>query len=91
MHLRQPRSLGAVCLGEILRQQGCRSPVQADIRADSPCARGHEETIRHFEELGRYLGVGITNLVNGFNPQSVIIGGPLSDARAWIEDTRDRS
>jgi len=48
---------------------------------------GHQETIRHFEELGRYLGVGITNLVNGFNPQSVIIGGPLSDARPWIEDT----
>ena len=38
MHLRQPRLLGAVCLGEILRQQGCRSPVQADIRADSPCS-----------------------------------------------------
>lgn len=48
---------------------------------------GHQETIRHFEELGRYLGVGITNLVNGFNPQSVIIGGPLSDARPWIEET----
>lgn len=48
---------------------------------------GHKETIRHFEELGRYLGVGITNLVNGFNPQSVIIGGPLSDARPWIEET----
>ncbi|ANA79495.1 ROK family protein [Paenibacillus glucanolyticus] len=49
--------------------------------------QGHEETIRHFEELGRFLGVGITNLVNGFNPQSVIIGGPLSDARPWIEET----
>ncbi|GAE09372.1 sulfite reductase [Paenibacillus sp. JCM 10914] len=48
---------------------------------------GHPEAIRQFEELGRYLGVGITNLVNGFNPQSVIIGGPLSDARAWLEPT----
>lgn len=49
--------------------------------------QGHEGTIRHFYKLGHYLGVGITNLVNGFNPQSVIIGGPLSDARAWLEDT----
>lgn len=49
--------------------------------------QGHQETIQHFEELGRYLGIGITNLVNGFNPESVIIGGPLSDARPWIEET----
>lgn len=48
---------------------------------------GHAETIRHFQEVGRYLGIGITNLVNGFNPQSVIIGGPLSDAKTWIEDS----
>lgn len=47
--------------------------------------QGHAQTITHFSEIGRYLGVGITNLVNGFNPQSVIIGGPLSDAREWIE------
>ncbi|WP_422658355.1 ROK family protein [Paenibacillus sp. EC2-1] len=49
--------------------------------------QGHDNTIAHFENIGRYLGVGITNLVNGFNPQSVVIGGPLSDAREWIQDT----
>lgn len=49
--------------------------------------QGHDNTIAHFENIGRYLGVGITNLVNGFNPQSVVIGGPLSDARNWIQDT----
>lgn len=49
--------------------------------------QGHDHTIAHFENIGRYLGVGIINLVNGFNPQSVVIGGPLSDAREWIQDT----
>lgn len=49
--------------------------------------QGHDETLAHFSEIGRYLGVGITNLVNGFNPQSVVIGGPLADAREWIQDT----
>ncbi|UNK17821.1 ROK family protein [Paenibacillus sp. N3/727] len=52
--------------------------------------QGHAETIDHFSEMGRYLGVGITNLVNGFNPQSVVIGGPLSDARDWIGDTMQK-
>ena len=52
--------------------------------------QGHAETIEHFSEMGRYLGVGITNLVNSFNPQSVVIGGPLSDAREWIRDTMQK-
>ena len=37
--------------------------------AGDPVARGAIETI------GRALGVGITNLVNIFNPQVVVIGG----------------
>lgn len=52
--------------------------------------QGHGETIKHFSEVGRYLGIGITNLVNGFNPQSVVIGGPLTDARDWIGDTMQK-
>ncbi|KKO53052.1 ROK family transcriptional regulator [Paenibacillus sp. DMB20] len=49
--------------------------------------QGDASVIGHFSEMGRYLGIGITNLVNGFNPQLVVIGGPLSDAREWIGGT----
>ncbi|MFC7678491.1 ROK family protein [Paenibacillus sp. GCM10028914] len=49
--------------------------------------QGHVGTIDHFSEIGRFIGIGLTNLVNSFNPQSVVIGGPLSDAREWIEKT----
>jgi glucokinase len=34
-----------------------------------------------FREIGRYLGVGIANLVNIFSPQAVILGGGL--IAAW--------
>ncbi|NMO97257.1 ROK family transcriptional regulator [Paenibacillus lemnae] len=44
----------------------------------------HPQVVRHFADMGRFLGVGITNLVNSFNPQRVVIGGPLADARPWI-------
>lgn len=67
--------------------KGDRLPARRTSALIRHAEEGHAETIRHFQELGRYLGIGITNLVNGFNPQSVIIGGPLSDARAWIGDT----
>ena len=90
MHLRQPRRWELYASEKSYDSKGAALPSRRTSELIHH-ARGHEETIRHFEELGRYLGVGITNLVNGFNPQSVIIGGPLSDARAWIEDTRDRS
>jgi len=31
-------------------------------------------------EAGRYLGIGIANLINIFNPEAVIIGGGVKDA-----------
>ena len=38
-----------------------------------------------YTEIGRYLGIGITNIVNSFNPELIIIGGPLADAKDWLE------
>ncbi|MFI2858029.1 ROK family protein [Paenibacillus sp. JSM ZJ436] len=45
---------------------------------------GDKDVISLFAGIGRFLGIGITNLVNSFNPQRVVIGGPLADARPWI-------
>jgi len=52
--------------------------------------------IRMLERVARYLGIGIANLVNIFNPQLVIIGGGMAKARQYIEDVvwetvKDRS
>jgi predicted NBD/HSP70 family sugar kinase len=32
------------------------------------------------QEMAKYLGIGIANLVNVFNPQLVVLGGALSQA-----------
>lgn len=37
-----------------------------------------------FEEMGEYLGIGIANLVNLFNPELVIIAGGLSKAEELL-------
>ena len=34
--------------------------------------------------IGRYLGIGVANAVNIFNPELVVIGGRLSLARDWL-------
>lgn len=38
-----------------------------------------------FTEIGAYLGYGINNIINTFNPDQVIIGNRLSMAKDWIE------
>ncbi len=46
---------------------------------------GDAGTLAMYAEIGRRLGIGITNLVNGFNPEKIVVGGPLTEAKAWIE------
>jgi glucokinase len=43
--------------------------------------RGEENFLSLFEEMGFYLGVGLANLINIFNPENVVIGGGLLEAQ----------
>jgi glucokinase-like ROK family protein len=36
--------------------------------------------------VGNYLGIGINNIINTFNPDQVIIGNRLAFAKEWIEE-----
>ncbi|MBS3917676.1 MAG: ROK family protein [Deltaproteobacteria bacterium] len=42
---------------------------------------GDETALNVFNEMGGYLGLGLVNLVNLFNPEKIVIGGKVS--RAW--------
>ncbi len=44
-----------------------------------------ETTVRQvLDDVGRYLGIGIANLLNAFNPSLVVLGGVLSLAGPYI-------
>ncbi|MFJ7848890.1 ROK family protein [Peribacillus sp. NPDC097206] len=48
----------------------------------------HNEGIRDlFKEIGQYLGIGISNISNTFNPQQIIIGNRLAMAKDWLRDS----
>jgi predicted NBD/HSP70 family sugar kinase len=54
----------------------------ADFSRLVDAALGGEEAARAaLVETGRYLGVGISNIIKGLSPKSVIVGGEI--ARAW--------
>ncbi|PAE36766.1 ROK family transcriptional regulator [Bacillus sp. 7884-1] len=46
---------------------------------------GDETAQKLFGEIGTYLGYGINNIINTFNPDQVILGNRLALARQWIE------
>ncbi|WP_342563089.1 ROK family transcriptional regulator [Paenibacillus sp. FSL R7-0345] len=45
---------------------------------------GQEDVLQHFASIGEYLGIGVTNLINSFNPELIVIGGALSEAEPWL-------
>ncbi|WP_027409721.1 ROK family transcriptional regulator [Anoxybacteroides tepidamans] len=48
-------------------------------------AQNNEAVLQLFARIGHFLGIGINNLINTFNPQQVIIGNRLSMAKHWLE------
>ncbi|MHA0857894.1 ROK family protein [Paenibacillus sp. CMAA1364] len=82
--------------------RGCWELYASEIAYDDPArqlpARSTRELIPYalqqekdilnlYNDIGRYLGIGITNIVNSFNPELIIIGGPLADAKDWLESS----
>lgn len=46
--------------------------------------QGDGQVIAHLNEIGEYLGIGLANIVNTFNPKLLVIGNTLSGGGKWI-------
>lgn len=42
-------------------------------------------------KIARYLGIGVANILNTFNPEVVLIGGGIAKARNFIEDVLQKT
>ena len=64
--------------------------VLGDVRAIrmphvlEAAARSEEAVRQVLDEVGRYLGIGIANLLNAVNPSMVVLGGVLSLAGPYL-------
>ncbi|OXM86204.1 ROK family transcriptional regulator [Paenibacillus rigui] len=47
---------------------------------------GHPAAIGLFERLADYLSVGIVSIINGLNPDLILIGGRLAEAQKWLRE-----
>ncbi|NBI29070.1 ROK family transcriptional regulator [Chengkuizengella marina] len=50
-------------------------------------SQGDQQVIEKFNKVGTYLGIGVSNIINTFNPELIIVGGRLSTAEPWMKDT----
>jgi glucokinase len=65
----------------ILKWSG-RDPQQMTSESIFKAAQSGNVTAKKiFNEMGRYLGLGLINLIHLFNPEKIVIGGKVS--RAW--------
>lgn len=62
-----------------------------DVAPEHLCkaaGQGDAFALAEFRETGRYMGVGITNLLHTFNPQRIVIGGSVwMHCRPYMEET----
>ena len=75
--------LEALCSGTALERAAGRKGREVVEAARA----GDAEAQAHLDRLGRYLGIGISNMVNAFQPEVVAIGGGLSAAADLFLET----
>jgi predicted NBD/HSP70 family sugar kinase len=69
----------------LLRRAGVASGAGGIEEVARRAAAGEELTLRALAEVGRWLGLGIGNLVNLFNPELVVLGGVYERLFTYLE------
>ena len=46
--------------------------------------QGDEVALEVLEEIGYYLGIGIANLIQLYNPEMLVVGGGIAQAGRWL-------
>ncbi|HWO78403.1 MAG TPA: ROK family transcriptional regulator [Bacillus sp. (in: firmicutes)] len=69
------------------KQQNIKTSLKESLTLEdilSLAENGDQLAIRLFENIGNYLGIGVTNIINIFNPEQIIIGNRLASAKKWL-------
>jgi glucokinase len=75
---------------EIVKRAGGKAEEVTSETVFEAAQSGDEASQKIFREMGRFLGIGLVNLIHLFDPEKIVIGGKAS--RAWdsfIRTTRE--
>ncbi|WP_100398767.1 ROK family transcriptional regulator [Bacillus sp. FJAT-44742] len=48
--------------------------------------QGNMEVINTFSQVGEFVGIGLANIINSFNPEQIIIGNRFSKLEKWLQN-----
>lgn len=71
-------------MGKSIQPDGAIGTLESFVAA---AEAGQLSMIEAFEKIGHYLGIGVANIMNIFNPDLIIIGNSLSMAERWLSRT----
>jgi len=58
---------------------------QINIAAVAELARAERHEVLHLlNQIGEYLGIGLINIMNSFNPELIVIGNRFTDLEPWL-------
>ncbi len=72
----------------ILRKAGLKGiRIKSPLELYELANKGNKKAIETFEEIGFYLGVGVTNIILSFDPDIVVLGGNISNSWKFFSKT----
>jgi predicted NBD/HSP70 family sugar kinase len=82
--------------GEILKRAGGKVEEVTSEKVFEAAQSGDQTTQQIFNQMGRFLGLGLVNLIHLFNPEKIVIGGKVSQAwdyfiKSTMETIEERS
>ena len=77
MQLRQPRRLEAFARADRMAEACGTDTVEAAVKA---AAAGDTRALEGLASVGRYIGIGIANMITIISPDRVVIGGGIAAA-----------
>jgi predicted NBD/HSP70 family sugar kinase len=51
---------------------------------------GNEEVLQVLDKIGTNIGIGLTNIINTFNPEVIIIGNRMAQFQTWLTEPIER-
>lgn len=69
------------------KKLGIELATEAELSVESLISlaeNNDEKTLQLLNDIGQYIGIGIKNIFNIFNPEQVIIGNSISSLEQWI-------
>lgn len=89
--------LGAVCSEQALLNEakkiGITSANSSAITLEdinNHAEKNDLDVIHLFEKIGDYLGIGVNNIINIFNPDQIIIGNRMSTSGKYLKKTLEQ-